>query len=95
MAAATRNLFTLDLRKGFLDKIGQNKKILEELEKKDKVGEEEIEKIIAEVYSRIPVSFQIGEFYYNILYKFNRLLQTIRYKCCCKCIFARDKAECN
>jgi hypothetical protein len=74
LAAATRNLFTLDIKKGFQNKIKQNKKILDELEKKDKVGEEEIDKIIDEVYSRIPVSFQIGEFYYNILYKFNRLL---------------------
>ena len=71
MAAATSNLFTMDLQAGFMQKNEKNKEIFKKLEQKgDKVGEEEIEEILQEVYSRVPVSFQIRSYFYSILYKF-------------------------
>jgi len=61
----------MDLQKDFMQKKDKNKEIFKKLEQKgDKVGKEEIEKILTEVYSRVPVSFQIRSHLYNLQYKF-------------------------
>jgi len=61
----------MDLQEDFMQKNEKNEEIFKKLKQKgDKVGEEEIKEILTEVYSRVPVSFQIRSHLYNLQYKF-------------------------